>query len=804
MYRRYLLSVCIIPLLLLLAPLLSRVEAGVEGETAYLVLLDQSSSMWLADPGGRRIAIVKALIDLIPDGARLQLVEFASEAKAIFPEWLVIDDPKREKVKALLEGRSLSSRDATDISAALAKGLELISELEPGLQPVVLLISDGRVTVGSREALLNTLAIYAVEQIPVYTFGLGPFQPALLRTISERAGTGGQYTNASRPWLAVKKALGVIIARYSPPVPVEGPDQEKEREELQPRPLKLELDLELERVLQGMELALSFPSQIWEDDPLVLKATVLYSGRPLGPGSTLRIEMPDRERTRKEVEEVEVEVELEVEELQVKASIIPEGGGEGQGLVLILSFNPALKAYQGELRGLKPGEHWIRAIAWGVLRPILPEGSDQRERARFELSSPEGTLIVQATPLVGLRFRPPKAVFIRNQPILIELIGIGPDGPYELSSPPQEVELEVEVEVEVEGPTPPHSSRTITLSHGEGIARFPEGDYKITLLPGRHYKVGPEASLSFRVVPPTLSIEPQELLFAGRDSPRKLSLHSTLYPPDIAALKVEIEAGKESITIEPNELTLSPDRPEAELLLRRARTGATFSPWERLARRERTFKVIITDINDVYPWETQEVALRMAPPLPWPETFAGLALLTGLWVLMTGLRRRGRLREGEEIPLEKERIVVGSGPDCDLLIANPNISAKHFAVELERAPIPSPGPTPAPSSGSSPGEEATLTLVRDLGGGVRILRDGELHKVISQERLQPGDVIVIGGEGTRSQSRSQSRFQFQFRVSSEGRPSLRVKGVSYLPDRLGLKLLAFLGLSAIAVALYLI
>lgn len=770
--RAFFISCCIVSLLLL-APFSSvqaAAGAGATGTrgTAYLVMLDQSSSMWLADPGGRRIAIAKALIERIPDRDRLQIVEFSSEARELFLGWIVIDGPTRERVKAQLEGRSLSSRDATDINAALAKGLELIGELEPGLKPVVLLISDGRATTGSKGTLLTILSIYAAKQIPIYTFGLGILPSALLKTISKEAGPQGRYMNASRPWAAVEEALSAIVARHSP------------RVEAPAVPLDTELGPKL-------KLALTLPSQIWEDDPLTLRATVLYSGQPLKPRSNLRLNLSN-----------ETEAEFEVEGLRVQATITPEEGGESQ--TLILSFNPSLNAYQGELRGLNPGEYRIRVVAWGALSPhsALPGSGDQK--APFKLASPERTLVVRAVPAVGLRFRPPgavgtgtakEAVLVRNQPIVIELVGIGPDGPYELSPPPQEA---VAVVVEVEGPTP-HSTRTLTLKRGEGIASFPEeGDYRITLSPGRHYKVAEieaEAEgLLLRVVPPLLNIEPRKLLFEGKASPSpspsslplKLSLRSTLYPPDIAVLKIEgVDA---PLTIEPHELTLSPNHPEAELTLRPARAQMTFTPWERLLRRERTFKINIIDVNDVYPWETQEIPVRMAPPPPWPEIFAGLALLSGVWVLTTGMRGRGQLREGEEIPLEKGSLTIGSGRDCDLVIPHPNISAKHFAVEVgvEKATLGREGiPTPA------------LT-VKDLGGGVRVLHDGELHKVIAHQRVQPGDVIIVG--------RDEGDFHFQV-ITKGGQPGLRAKKVSYPSDRLALKAAIFLGLTAVAAALYL-
>lgn len=879
--------------------LVSASAGGAEASTrvAYLVLLDQSSSMWFTDPGGRRIAIVKALIDLMPNQDRVQIVEFSSKTEELLLGWVAVDNAQRERIKAQLGGRSLSARDATDINAALVRGLELIAELEPGLRSVVLLISDGRNTTGSDKPLLDTLTSYANRGIPIYTFGLGIFQPALLKTISDRAGAGGEYLNASGPWGKVERALEAIVAQYSPSQPPEGaegarriippeevtgkiqvqvevvPQQLRADEEgllkvklsITGKPLALgegqevdgwrvrvdRLQAEIDRdgliypavydskqrlyfvklaplkpglhqvslVLRGQllapksepsriepfqvqvkreitvqekvpsfdleklgrEIALRFicPAAVRQGDPLDLKAIVRYGEQLLGP--QVQIEIHPQSGTGGSGQTPEVVVK----DLHVKVTIVgplidrakPKNETGEQPITLTLGYTASSGAYhaQAESKALAPGRYLARAVAQGILHSN--DGSPQE--AQFETGSPQKILVVEALPLVGLRLRaqvegPTESspqTFTRNERIVIQLIGLnGVRG-----GPPAKVEARAQAKIE--GPT---SSSTLVLRNGEAIFQAAqEGEYKVTLLAGKGYRIGPESTRSFRVIPPKLNLElrPQGSILR-KDTPLKLTMRSTLYPPDVARLKIEIPAKGPGPTApiisEPQETTLSPEHPEAVIELRRG--GVAFTPWERLRRKERTLKVSVIDVDGIYPWEAREITVRMAPPLPWPEAFAGLAFLSGLWLLTTKLRSRKRLREREEIPLEKERIIGGSGPDCDIVIANPNISAKHLAVE------------------KAPGQGAALT-VKDLGGGVRVLRDGELHKVIARQQLQAGDAIIIGQDGD----------EFHFKViTKEGKPSLRVGKVSYRGDRLALKALVFLGFSAVTMALYLI
>lgn len=213
-----------LPVALLLAGLVSLAVAAGRPQvvrdvpfarTSIILALDVSGSMCSTDVEPNRLAVAQeaaqAFVESQPKGLRMGLVAFSGFAQLVVPPTV-----EREELVAAID--ALTTGRGTAIGAAMLKGLDAISEVNPDVQPVgdqpedasaageatpgaggyvpdvVVVLSDGRNTRGIEP--LDAVP-YAVERrVRVYTIGFGTDSPGEL--VCTREQLGGDAFDPSR------------------------------------------------------------------------------------------------------------------------------------------------------------------------------------------------------------------------------------------------------------------------------------------------------------------------------------------------------------------------------------------------------------------------------------------------------------------------------------------------------------------------------------------------------------------------------------------------------------------------------
>ena len=180
--------------------------------STVMLALDVSLSMCADDVHPNRLTVAqeatRRFIDGQEPGTRVGLVAFAGFAQLVVP-------PTTER-EALLETLgSLTTARATAVGSAIARSLDALSEINPGIPPlsvfvtprgqapgteeqyvqqpdVIVLLTDG----ASNRGVLPLVAARAARDrgVRVYTIGFGTTNPAVMRCSSDQLG-GDEFAN---------------------------------------------------------------------------------------------------------------------------------------------------------------------------------------------------------------------------------------------------------------------------------------------------------------------------------------------------------------------------------------------------------------------------------------------------------------------------------------------------------------------------------------------------------------------------------------------------------------------------------
>ena len=147
-----------------------------------LLVIDSSGSMATNDPGGRRLDAARAYLTAALAGDRVGVVDFDSSARLVSP--LV---PLPEEQQTVLDGLgAIRDGGGTNIGAGLLEAcIELGRSTSGNLTQAAILLTDGQGAYGGQAEC------FANEGWPVYTFGFGASDDALLEEIA--AETGGEF-----------------------------------------------------------------------------------------------------------------------------------------------------------------------------------------------------------------------------------------------------------------------------------------------------------------------------------------------------------------------------------------------------------------------------------------------------------------------------------------------------------------------------------------------------------------------------------------------------------------------------------
>lgn len=170
-----------------------------EGAVDYAFLIDNSEDMAKgdfieeklpADPGNLRIKETQNYIRKQMNSLdRAMIIDFADTPLITVP--LTSDKSQLTKGLSSLKARS----KATNIKAAIETAIQKLSEAKSGVKrtKAIILISNGVDNVNRAEAFEETVQKANINQIPIYSIGLGPqfVDKSLLRKLSEE--TGGSY-----------------------------------------------------------------------------------------------------------------------------------------------------------------------------------------------------------------------------------------------------------------------------------------------------------------------------------------------------------------------------------------------------------------------------------------------------------------------------------------------------------------------------------------------------------------------------------------------------------------------------------
>ncbi|HHO69349.1 MAG TPA: VWA domain-containing protein, partial [Gammaproteobacteria bacterium] len=134
-------------ILALAGPAPALAAAGGGGVDAVL-LMDSSGSMAKNDPGKRRVPAARLFMSLLGEEDRVGLISFSD---AGYPVLHLTAPTPAASPRILASADRVSSRGVyTNLYAALDKGLAMLDqEGRPGQRPMLILMSDGKMDVGS-------------------------------------------------------------------------------------------------------------------------------------------------------------------------------------------------------------------------------------------------------------------------------------------------------------------------------------------------------------------------------------------------------------------------------------------------------------------------------------------------------------------------------------------------------------------------------------------------------------------------------------------------------------------------------
>lgn len=154
----------------------------------YELVIDHSGSM-AGDKIEKAKTAAQFLVDTIPTGASVGVVEFDASQVVTHPILAMNSDADRNSVKAAIAG--INAGGATDIEGAALFGLDQLNAVAEEAGKVVFLLTDGNTTVPSVDPQV-VISDFQVAGVPLFTFGYGgDADEVLLRELAEQ--TGGRY-----------------------------------------------------------------------------------------------------------------------------------------------------------------------------------------------------------------------------------------------------------------------------------------------------------------------------------------------------------------------------------------------------------------------------------------------------------------------------------------------------------------------------------------------------------------------------------------------------------------------------------
>lgn len=176
-------------------------QTPVHQRLALVFLIDNSSSMWLHDPAGRRVKMVRDQLAIMHPEDRAGVIKFNSDvAEAV--RLSKVAELRNPKMAAELEG-AFFAYGQTNYGDAFAAAQKMLLNAPPGYARVVLFVTDGQPTIGPDTASIKTqVKSMGDAGIKIHTIGLakedgfawmGDFDPAFLAALAE-AGRGRSFS----------------------------------------------------------------------------------------------------------------------------------------------------------------------------------------------------------------------------------------------------------------------------------------------------------------------------------------------------------------------------------------------------------------------------------------------------------------------------------------------------------------------------------------------------------------------------------------------------------------------------------
>ena len=193
MLLRWLLLCCLV----VSGPLLA--ATGKSSGVDAVLLIDSSGSMAKNDPDKLRVPAAKMFMSLLDEGDRIGLISFSDNG---YPVLHLTAPGSKTNARILSSADRVSSKGVyTNLHAALAKGLAMLEkEGKPGQEPMLVLMSDGKMDVGDTDEdwaltqkLQEELVTKAKERgVKVYTIAFTEASDVdLLRDVATE--TGGLF-----------------------------------------------------------------------------------------------------------------------------------------------------------------------------------------------------------------------------------------------------------------------------------------------------------------------------------------------------------------------------------------------------------------------------------------------------------------------------------------------------------------------------------------------------------------------------------------------------------------------------------
>lgn len=176
---------------------------------AVSLVIDQSGSMSLYDPGKLRETAAEIFVDLLSPDDYLGIVAFDDEVEEVLPMTKIDSVANRTRIKSQLPGR-FDARGDTDYLLAFQKAEEQLQNHAPegDVRRIIIFVTDGipdpeperRDEAGFMEEYMDALweRVDGIgrQDIPIFPIGFGDIDPSLLMEIAERTGGRAEVLNS--------------------------------------------------------------------------------------------------------------------------------------------------------------------------------------------------------------------------------------------------------------------------------------------------------------------------------------------------------------------------------------------------------------------------------------------------------------------------------------------------------------------------------------------------------------------------------------------------------------------------------